>query len=119
MCLHGTSSVKPEDLPKLAGDGFVKINIYTTLAVHGGQALARQVLNNVGNIFDQQQLNDLVQQGILGNAVLSENYGETKTSIKPKLECVTNPPRRDAWFEAVRDRCIDFLEVLNYRNFNK
>jgi fructose/tagatose bisphosphate aldolase len=119
MCLHGTSSVKPEDLPKLPGDGFVKINIYTTLAVHGGQALARQVLSNLGNIFDQEQLKDLMQQGVLGNAVLSENYGETKTAIKPKLECVTNPPRRDAWFQAVKDRCVEFLEVLNYRNFKK
>ena len=40
MCLHGTSSVKPDDLPKLPIDGFVKINIYTTLAVKGGQAVA-------------------------------------------------------------------------------
>ena len=51
LCIHGTSSVETADLPKLPGDGFVKINIYTTLAVRGGQALARNVLANLGNIF--------------------------------------------------------------------
>jgi fructose-bisphosphate aldolase class II len=117
MCLHGTSSVKPEDLPKLPGDGFVKINIYTTLAVHGGQALTRNVLSNLGNIFDQKQLDELVQQGVLGKAVLSETYGESDMPIKPKLDCVTNPPRRDAWFESVRDECHKFLNVFNYKHF--
>ena len=119
LCLHGTSSVKPEDLPKIPADGFVKINVYTTLAVKGGQALSREVLDNLGNIFDQTQLTELVQQGVLGEAVLADGYGATELPIKPKLAHVTNPPRRDAWFAAVRDRCCDFLEVFNYRSFAK
>ena len=117
LCLHGTSSVNPDDLPKLPKDGFVKINIYTTLAVKGGQALTRQVLGDLGNIFDENQLNELIQSGILGKEVLSENYGKTQPPIKPKLARVANPPRRDAWFQAVRDRCLDFFEIFNYRNF--
>jgi len=88
LCLHGTSSVKPEDLSSLPSDGFVKINVYTTLAVHGGQAVAREVMDNLGNIIDS-----------------------------PKLNYVCNPRRRDAWFEAVRDRCSDFLKVFNYRMY--
>ncbi len=114
LCLHGTSSVKPDDLPGLPNDGFVKINVYTTLAVHGGQALARKVLAELGNIFDEAQLKDLVEQGVLGDTVQSTGYGETETPIKPKLARVTNPLRRDAWFAAVRDRCGDFLDVFNY-----
>ncbi|MFC1677052.1 class II fructose-bisphosphate aldolase [Planctomycetota bacterium] len=114
MCLHGTSSVKPEDLPKLCDDGFVKINVYTTLAVNGGQAVARNVLGNLSNIFDQQQLEKLVTDGVLGQKVL-----DSEMPAKPKLAIVANPPRRDAWFEAVRDRCCDFLEVFNYRKFKK
>jgi len=117
LCLHGTSSVKPKDLPKLPSDGFIKINIYTTLAVNGGQAITHKVLNNLGNIFEENQLKDLVKKGILGENVLSREFGETVIPIKPKLACVTNPPRRDVWFSAVRDRCYHFLEVFNYVHF--
>ena len=117
LCLHGTSSLEPEELPALPQDGFIKINIYTTLAVRGGQAVAREVLDNLGNTFDQQQLGDLIQRGVLGPEVLAEGYGQTLAPIGPKLARVANPPRRDAWFAAVRDRCYEFLEVFHYRGF--
>ncbi len=117
LCLHGTSSVNPDDLSKLPNDGFIKINVYTTLAVNGGQALTHKTLDNLGNIFSKEQLDELVQKDVLGKAVLSEEYGDTQKPIKPKLACVANPPRRDAWFNAVRDRCCDFLDVFNYQNF--
>ena len=119
LCHHGTSSVRPEDLPKLPTDGFVKVNIYTTLAVTGGQALARHVLDNLGNILSEDQLKELVEQGVLGAGVLSQDYSQTKWPIKPKLQYVANPLRRDAWFAAVRDRCQEFLRVLNYGKYGK
>lgn len=115
LCLHGTSSVKTEDLPKLPADGFVKVNIYTTLAVLGGQAVANTVLDHCGNIFTESQLRDLVRRGVLGEKVLQEGFGRTVWPVKPKLEWVANPPRRNAWFGAVRDRCLEFMEILNYR----
>jgi len=114
LCVHGTSSVKPEDLPNLPKDGFVKINIYTTLAVHGGQAVAKTVLDNLADIFSEKDLMQLVENGVLG-----KNAFDPKGSIRPKLDKVTNPPRRDAWFTAVRDRCCDFLDILNYRSFKQ
>ncbi len=117
LCLHGTSSLAPADLPKLPEDGFVKINIYTTLAVHGGQAVARQVLRNLGNIFTEPQIEELVAQRIIGEAAASPTYGENQPPLKPKLAVVANPPRRDAWFEAVRDRCRDFLQAFNYQRY--
>ena len=119
LCLHGTSSVKPEDLPKLTSDGFIKINIYTTLAINGGQAIAHKVLNNLGNIFEAEQLQNLLQKGFLGKNVLSSDFSETTLPIKPKLACVSNPTRRDAWFSAVRDRCYHFLKVFNYAAFKQ
>ena len=117
LCLHGASSVKAEDLSMLPGDGFVKINVYTTLAIHGGQALARKVLAEVGNIFNVEQLNNLVERGILGKAVLREDYGDTIPPIKAKLAHVANPFRRDAWFAAVKHRCFDLLSVFNYERY--
>ena len=112
MCLHGTSSVKHADLASLVDDGFVKINIYTTLAVYGGQALARQVLETLPDIFTADQIRELASQGVLGERVLSR-----ATTAQPKLANVANPLRRDAWFAAVRDRCIDYLRVLRYERY--
>lgn len=91
MCLHGTSSVKPDDLPGLPADGFIKINVYTTLAVHGGQAVARAVMAEADSILGP----------------------------KPRLSIVANPPRRDAWFAAVRDRCLEFLQIFGYEGYGR
>lgn len=84
---------------------------------NGGQALTRNVLDNLANIFDEKQLKELVQKGVLGENVLSSDFGKTRIPIKPKLDRVANPLRRDAWFTAVRDRCRYFLEAFNYRFF--
>ncbi len=112
LCLHGTSSVKPADLARLPADGFVKINVYTTLAVHGGQAVAREVLRSLPGIFDQAQLQELVSAGVVPQAALTGQ-------AKPKLAVVANPPRRDAWFGAVKRRCQDFLRAFNYAAYGK
>lgn len=117
LCLHGTSSVRLEDLPGLPADGFVKINIYTTLAKNGGQAVARNVLDNLANIFDERQLRDLIKAGVLGGAVVSENYAETALPIGAKLINVANPPRHNAWFAAVRNRCKEFMRIFNYKRY--
>ena len=119
LCIHGTSSVKQEELHKLPEDGFVKVNIYTTLAVSGGQAVAQKILKNLGNIFNKSQLEDLIHQGVLGKKVLSPDYGENKSPIKPKLDFVANSKRRDAWFEAVKNRCKEFLGLFNYKGYSK
>jgi fructose/tagatose bisphosphate aldolase len=111
LCLHGTSSVVAGDLPGLPRDGFVKINVYTTLAVHGGQAVARQVLETIGDMFGEAELRRLVKDGLLGERVLSRG------PFQPKLASVANPPRRDAWFAAVRDRCVEYLLNLGYERY--
>lgn len=111
LCLHGTSSLAPEDLPQLPDDGFIKINVYTTLAVAGGQAVARQVLHELGSLFSEEQLRGLVEQGTLGPAVLAGG------PLGPRLAAAANPVRRDAWFAAVRRRCLDFMEAFNYAAF--
>ena len=119
LCLHGTSSVKAEDLAKLPLDGFLKINVYTTIAVQGGQAMMRKMLKNLGNIFSEEQLEELIAQGFLGEKVLDPNFAENIYPIKPKLAYLTNPPRRNAWFDGVKNRCMDFYDVFNYREFAK
>ena len=117
LCIHGTTSARPEDLPKLPGDGFVKVNIYTTLAVRGGQSVARHVLENLGNILPEAELHALVASGVLGERVLAPDYGESQTPRKPRLDRVANATRRDAWFAAVRDRCKEFLGIFGYERY--
>jgi len=117
LCLHGSSSLEPDELARLPGDGFVKVNVFTTLAVHGGQAVAHKVIANLGNMFEKKELREMVAAGILGGRVLEEGFGETRPPVRPKLDSVANPPRRDAWFSAVRDRCREFMEVFGYRRF--
>ena len=119
MCLHGTSSVKTEDLSKLSDDGFIRINIYTNIAVHGGQAQTRKILDNLGNIFSENDLKELITAGVLGENVLKTDFRENKNPLGPKLAYVTNPPRRDAWFGAVKNRCSFFYDFFNYKNFIK
>jgi len=117
LCLHGTSSVAAEALPSLPEDGIVKVNIFTTLAVRGGQAVARQVLDSLGNILPIEELQALRDEGVLGDAALSPEHGENSAPIGPKLAGVANAPRRDAWFEAVKARCKEFLLVFGYDKF--
>jgi fructose-bisphosphate aldolase class II len=114
LCLHGTSSLGGKQLGELPRDGFVKVNIYTTLAVHGGQAVARQVLKSLPDMFDEGQLRQLAEDGIVSEALLASEHPQ---AIAPKLASLTNPPRRDAWFGAVKGRCIELLEALNYRRY--
>jgi fructose-bisphosphate aldolase class II len=111
LCLHGTSSVKKEHISRLPDDGFVKINIYTTLAVHGGQAVAREVLGNIGSILSEAEIRSLIEDGVLGNKALAA------APAGPKLNNVANPLRRDAWFGAVKEQCLHYMELLNYRNW--
>lgn len=117
LCLHGSSSVKREDLPKLPEDGVVKINLYTALAYAGGKAVVNQVIQNLGNVYTKDELEALVKQGILSENVLAENFGETIAPISPKLSHFTNPLRRDAWFTAFKEKCKDYLYLFNYSKY--
>lgn len=119
LCLHGTSSLNQDNLGRLPADGFVKVNIFTALAVRGGQAVARQVLNTVGNIFDEAALRSLVDAGVLGPRTLEPDFGETRPPVKPKLDYVATPLRRDAWFHAVRAACRQFITALNCRAYQE
>ena len=120
LCIHGASSVAKEDLSSLPDDGFIKINIFTTLVVHAGTGLVDYALRNVGNVFSEDKLKEYIDQGILGKAVLEPDFADTKDGvIKPKLNYVTNPYRRNVWFTIVKDMCKEFMKIFNYSNFAK
>ncbi len=117
LCLHGSSSLRPSAAASLPDDGFVKINIYTTLAISGGQAVARHVLDNLGNIFTEAHLEELVAKGVIGEVAGSPDFGDNELPIKPKIAAVTNSLRRDAWFGAVSERCKEYLDLFRYQRY--
>ena len=119
LCLHGSSSIKREDLPKLPKDGVIKINLYTALAYASGKAVVKFVVDNVGNVFTPEELEEFVAEGKLGSAVLKTGYADTILPIGPKLTHFTNPLRRDVWFNTFKEKCKDYLRLFNYQNFSK
>lgn len=119
LVLHGTSSLKDDDLPTLASDGMVKINIYTILARMGGQAVSRYVLENLGNMFTEEQLSDLAEEGFIGDRYFSPEYAEATCGgkIGPKLDKVAETPRRDAWVDCVKGQIKYYLDTFGYDRF--
>ncbi|HEY59218.1 MAG TPA: class II fructose-bisphosphate aldolase [Anaerolineae bacterium] len=119
LCLHGSSSIKREDLPKLPKDGVIKINLYTALAYASGKAVVEYVIDNVGNVFRPEELEELVKAGKLGRTVLNADYADTILPVGPKLTHFTNPLRRDVWFNTFKEKCKDYMYQFNYENFSK
>ncbi|MFH0937680.1 MAG: class II fructose-bisphosphate aldolase [Planctomycetota bacterium] len=119
MVLHGTSSLKMEDLGSLWKDGIIKANIYTALAKAGGQAVAHAVLQNLGNMFDADGMRELNEAGMLGEYYRTERYRQEVClgKISPKLDQLCSPPRRNAWTAAVKKEAQSFLRVFNYHRF--
>lgn len=119
MVLHGTSSLQMEDLGTLAEDGIMKVNVFTALAKAGGQAVSHQMFNDVGNIFSESNLQELVTAGVLGERYTYPDYREKfcEGKISPKLTQLCGPPRRHAWIQAVKKTAGIYLDALNYRNY--
>ena len=111
MCIHGTSSVATDQVAQLPLDGFVKVNVFTTLAVHGGQAVARRVLADIRSYFGEDDIAAMLDEGVLGSAAAD---GEPAA---PRLKALATSTRRDAWSAAVQERCGDFLTAFGYERF--
>jgi len=117
VCLHGSSSLKPEDLPKVPQDGVVKVNIYTGLARAAGRAVVQQELENLGNVFNEEEIKSMIAGGVLGKKVLEQEYGNLLFPLGPKLDYLTNTKRTDAWVNVFKARCKDYMYAFNYRHF--
>ena len=80
LCLHGASSLKNKDLHNLGNDGFIKVNIFTTLALHGGRAVVTEILNNLPNLLDEIEVSQFIKTGILHDNLLN-NDPKFKTKL--------------------------------------
>lgn len=68
LCLHGTSSVPPEQVAKLFDDGIVKVNLWTALERDSSPVLLEAMARNAGRVAGSGAAQRLVEQGVLGAA---------------------------------------------------
>ena len=117
LVLHGSSSLFPEDLPKLKEDGVIKVNIWTLLGRVGSQGVAESIVRELGNILDEEQMRALEKEGYLGQRyfepeIIKEAYsGE----LGPKFAAIHEYVRRDAWMERVITQMKVYFEKFGYQ----
>jgi len=119
IVLHGSSSLRDEDLPRLSQDGVVKVNIWTIFERLGGQAVARHVLRQLGNILPEEELRALHDQGFIGDRYFALDFIAEVCGgrLGPKLDGLREDARRDAWQAGVVERMKLYLHHFNYANW--
>jgi len=121
LVLHGTSSLDLEDVRALPSDGFVKVNVWTVLPRTGAQAVARDMVVNLGNILDASTIARLQAEGYLGPHYSAPTYeGETcQGAVGPKLSHVTQVYHRRVWMDAVVAKLKELLLALGYGRWSR
>ncbi len=114
LVLHGSSSLRDADLPRLAGDGIIKFNVWSIFERLGGQAVAELTLRSLGNILSAAAVQEGLVQGWLGPRFADEAFirDHCEGAIGPKGWAVVERARRQVWQEAVVGRMLFYLEQL-------
>jgi len=116
LVLHGTSCMGRADLSSLPDDGFVKVNIWTIIEKTGAVSLVRYVLDNVGRMVGQAELERLVADGILDGRLLSDGCVRAKWggSIGPTLRYFPLVAVRERWVASVAEVLESYFEMFGY-----
>jgi len=121
LCLHGASSLNPGDICRLPADGFVKVNVWTVLPRTGAQAVARAVIEQLGNILEASAISELQSQRYLGPRYTEPEYARKvcQGTLGPKLTHVTEEHFGKVWMDAVVAKLKELLLALGYRRWVK
>ncbi|HHV62547.1 MAG TPA: class II fructose-bisphosphate aldolase [Firmicutes bacterium] len=110
LVLHGTSSLSWGELRSLPYDGFIKVNIWTILETSGGQAVARDVIENLGYILPRDAIEELARNDIITAGFASRWRGAT-----PSLKYLTEHHRiHEVWFPLVTEVIKNYFVELGY-----
>ena len=106
LVLHGTSSIREEELKNLPGDGIVKVNLWGNLEAKPGKKLARTLIQNLEHILPGEEIEQLIEKGYLHERMRNRPY-------KPSIHYLTEKYRRDEIYlpEAV-STVIEFYSSL-------
>lgn len=111
LVLHGTSSLKEEDLYRLAEDGIAKVNIWTIVEKSGGQALAQDSLEHLPEILAQEEMSHFRDKG-----VITEDYYSSSQGRKPSLAYLTVAHRRnEVWMPTVVKVMESYFRAFGYK----
>lgn len=106
LVLHGTSSLKEDELQNLPKDGIVKVNLWGNLESVPGKLLAEEIIKNIKNILSKDQINNLIETGFL-NEKLKD------IEAKPSIKYLTEKYRRDSIYNPTATEIITrFFNIL-------
>jgi fructose/tagatose bisphosphate aldolase len=103
LCLHGTSSVPPEQVRQLFADGVRKVNIWTALERDSTPALFEAMARNAAKVAGPVAAQHLRQAGVLGD--------QADLSSPPSLAHYTTTYRQDLVFQEMKRIVMGFLEL--------
>jgi len=106
LVLHGASSLDRGELGRLAGDGIVKVNVWTILEREAGAAIAEEAIRERARMIPGERL-----------AALEAELGLPRTApgAGPELAYVTDAHRRrEILFPTVCRLVREHLEALGY-----
>lgn len=116
LVLHGSSSLRDADLPRLASDGIIKFNVWSIFERLGGQAVAEHVVRNLGNMLPAAMIAAWQEERLLGSRFSDDAFvqAQCQGAPGPKGWALVERSRRGVWQEAVVARMLFYLEQLGY-----
>lgn len=106
LVLHGTSSIREEELKNLPGDGIVKVNLWGNLEAKPGKNLARTLIQNLEHILSGEEIEQLIEKGYLNEKMRDRSY-------KPSIHYLTEKYRRDEiYLPEASSTVLEFYSAL-------
>ena len=102
LVLHGSSSLKEEDLEELACEGIVKVNLWGNLESLPGKVLVTTLIKELEHQVSREQVEELVSSGYLDKNMLAKIY-------KPSIRYLTEKYRRDEVYLPEATRIIQYF----------
>lgn len=104
LCLHGASSVQPEQLHRLSQAGVVKVNFWTALERDSSPLLLEDMVRNAGKVAGIEKAKTLQASGLLGS--------EADVASKAALSHCTTSYRQSLVFDIMQKMVEELLDVF-------
>lgn len=103
ICLHGTSSVSPDQVRSLFDDGICKVNVWTAIERDSSPALFEDMIRNACAVAGPAKARQLAAEGLLGP--------EAAVDGKADLSHYTTASRQAVIFPEMKRVVREFLEI--------